>query len=53
MNEETLFHLAREKPPGERAAFLDQAGGVERLASLFARQFVGSQPAQFLVHERQ
>jgi WD40 repeat protein len=25
MNEETLFHLAREKPPGERAAFLDQA----------------------------
>ena len=25
MNEETLFHLAREKPPGERAAFLDEA----------------------------
>src|SRR5689334_8910221 len=25
MNEETLFHLAREKPPAERAAFLDQA----------------------------
>jgi hypothetical protein len=25
MNEETLFHLAREKPPGEREAFLDQA----------------------------
>jgi WD40 repeat protein len=30
MNEETMFHLAREKPPGERAAFLDQvcAGDV-------------------------
>jgi WD40 repeat protein/tRNA A-37 threonylcarbamoyl transferase component Bud32 len=25
MNEETLFHLAREKPPGERATFLEQA----------------------------
>jgi tRNA A-37 threonylcarbamoyl transferase component Bud32 len=25
MNEETLFHLAREKPPAERTAFLDQA----------------------------
>jgi len=25
MNEENLFHLAREKPPGERAAFLDEA----------------------------
>jgi WD40 repeat protein len=25
VNEETLFHLAREKPPGERAAFLDEA----------------------------
>src|SRR5262245_3616124 len=25
MNEETLFHLAREKPPDERAAFLDEA----------------------------
>jgi serine/threonine protein kinase/WD40 repeat protein len=25
MNEETLFHLAREKPTGERAAFLDEA----------------------------
>lgn len=25
MNEETLFHLAREKPPGERAALLDEA----------------------------
>jgi hypothetical protein len=25
MNEETLFHLAREKPPKERAAFLDEA----------------------------
>ena len=25
MNEETLFHRAREKPPGERAAFLDEA----------------------------
>src|SRR5437867_3952445 len=25
MNEETLFHLAREKPPAERAAFLDDA----------------------------
>jgi eukaryotic-like serine/threonine-protein kinase len=25
MNEETLFHLAREKPAAERAAFLDQA----------------------------
>ncbi len=25
MNEETLFHLAREKPPAERAAFLDAA----------------------------
>jgi hypothetical protein len=24
MNEETLFHLAREKPPTERAAFLDE-----------------------------
>jgi WD40 repeat protein/tRNA A-37 threonylcarbamoyl transferase component Bud32 len=27
MNEETLFHLAREKPPGERATFLEQACG--------------------------
>src|SRR4029078_12393038 len=25
MNEETLFHLACEKPPDERAAFLDEA----------------------------
>src|SRR5437870_2692590 len=25
MNEETLFHLALEKPPGERAAFLKDA----------------------------
>src|SRR5262249_27245914 len=25
MNEESLFHLAREKPPGERAAFLEEA----------------------------
>jgi WD40 repeat protein len=25
MTEETLFHLAREKPPGERAAFLERA----------------------------
>jgi tRNA A-37 threonylcarbamoyl transferase component Bud32 len=25
MNEETLFHLAREKPPAERATFLEQA----------------------------
>jgi hypothetical protein len=25
MNEETLFHRAREMPPGERAAFLDEA----------------------------
>jgi WD40 repeat protein len=25
MTEETLFHLAREKPPGERPAFLEQA----------------------------
>ena len=25
MNEETLFHLALAKPPGERAAFLEQA----------------------------
>src|SRR5262249_19731200 len=25
MNEETLFHRALEKPPGERAAFLDRA----------------------------
>ena len=25
MNEETLFHLAREKLPDERAAFLDEA----------------------------
>src|SRR4249919_2053901 len=25
MNEETLFHLAREKPPDQRAAFLDEA----------------------------
>jgi tRNA A-37 threonylcarbamoyl transferase component Bud32/outer membrane protein assembly factor BamB len=25
MNEESLFHLAREKPPRERAAFLDEA----------------------------
>jgi hypothetical protein len=25
MNEETLFHLARGKPAGERAAFLEQA----------------------------
>jgi hypothetical protein len=27
MNEETFFHLAREKPPDERAAFLDEACG--------------------------
>jgi WD40 repeat protein len=27
MNEETLFHLARQKPPQERAAFLDEACG--------------------------
>jgi serine/threonine protein kinase/tetratricopeptide (TPR) repeat protein len=27
MNEETLFHLAREKPPEQRAAFLDAACG--------------------------
>jgi hypothetical protein len=27
MNEETLFHLAREKPPDQRAAFLDEACG--------------------------
>src|SRR4051794_20513163 len=27
MNEETLFHLALERPVGERAAFLDQACG--------------------------
>jgi WD40 repeat protein/serine/threonine protein kinase len=25
MNEETLFHLARERPPAERPAFLDEA----------------------------
>lgn len=25
MNEETLFHLVCQKPPGERTAFLDQA----------------------------
>src|SRR5262245_12256955 len=25
MNEETIFHLAREKPPNEQAAFLDEA----------------------------
>ena len=25
MNEETLFHLAREKPLNERAAFLEEA----------------------------
>src|SRR5262245_49672124 len=25
MNEETLFHLAREKPPDQRAVFLDEA----------------------------
>src|ERR1700676_3231731 len=31
MNEETLFHLARQKPVGERSAFLDEAcaGDVE------------------------
>jgi serine/threonine protein kinase len=27
MNEETIFHLAREKPPEQRAAFLDEACG--------------------------
>jgi hypothetical protein len=32
MNEDTIFHLAREKPPAERAAFLEAAcGGDEAL----------------------
>jgi hypothetical protein len=30
MNEETLFHLAREKPTADRAAFLDEACGGDR-----------------------
>src|SRR5829696_4979650 len=30
MNEETLFHLAQEKPAAERAAFLDQACAGDR-----------------------
>jgi serine/threonine protein kinase/tetratricopeptide (TPR) repeat protein len=31
MNEETLFHLALESPPGERAAFLERTCGDEAL----------------------
>jgi len=30
MNEETIFHLAREKPPTERAAFLEVACGGDQ-----------------------
>jgi serine/threonine protein kinase/tetratricopeptide (TPR) repeat protein len=29
MNEDTIFHLAREKPPAERAAFLEATCGVD------------------------
>jgi WD40 repeat protein/tRNA A-37 threonylcarbamoyl transferase component Bud32 len=29
MNEETLFHLAREKPPEQRAAFLEEVCGTD------------------------
>jgi serine/threonine protein kinase/tetratricopeptide (TPR) repeat protein len=50
MNEETLFHLAREKPPDERAAFLDEACAGDtalrqRLELLLAAH---EQPASFL-----
>ena len=46
MNEETIFHLAVEKPPGERAALLDEAcradaelrERVERLLAEHERQ---------------
>jgi hypothetical protein len=30
MNEDTIFHLAREKPPTERAAFLEVACGGDQ-----------------------
>src|SRR4051812_29094998 len=50
MNEETLFHLAREKPPDQRSAFLDEvcAGNTalrERLEILLAAD---EQPGSFL-----
>src|SRR6187399_2612095 len=50
MNEETLFHLAREKPPDQRAAFLDEACAGDtalrqRLEVLLAAH---EQPASFL-----
>ena len=62
MNEETLFHLAREKPPDERAAFLDEACADDtalrqRLEILLAAQKLASEkPGQTLqptalVHE--
>jgi hypothetical protein len=41
MNEETLFHLAREKTPEERATFLDKAcGGDEALRRRMKAPFV-------------
>jgi eukaryotic-like serine/threonine-protein kinase len=50
MNEETLFHLACEKPPDERAAFLDEACAGDtalrqRLEVLLAAH---EQPGSFL-----
>ena len=40
MSEETLFHEALAKPPGERAAFLDAAGAgqLQLHAAVEARQ---------------
>ena len=32
---------------------MDQGGGVERLARLFAGHLRGGQPAQLVVHERE
>src|SRR5262245_9298697 len=50
MNEDTLFHLALEKAPGDRAAFLEQAcrgdaGLRRRLDALLAAH---ENPASFL-----
>jgi serine/threonine protein kinase/outer membrane protein assembly factor BamB len=53
MNEETLFHLTREKPAAERAAFLDEAcagdGALRRrVEDLLAAD---AAPGNFLEHE--
>ncbi len=50
MNEETLFHLAREKPPGERAAFLDEACAGDAALRRRVEVLLGAHeaPASFL-----